>query len=113
MRRKCHVELIVPGTHPSLAGHFPGRPIVPGVVLLDLVCGAIQAAAPEPFRIQAISQAKFLRPVSPDTVVQLSATIEAAVTGYRASFSITLDGAIALEGVLALSSQQQEGAVVQ
>lgn len=55
----------VPADHPALAGHFPGRPIVPGVVLLDhavLLAGqhlGLQGGAWQ------VAQAKFLSPSGP------------------------------------------------
>lgn len=55
-------EWTVPPEHPALAGHFPGRPIVPGALLLDRsVLLAQQALGPGPWDIV---QAKFLHPVS-------------------------------------------------
>lgn len=50
--------------HPCLPGHFPGRPLVPGVVLLDRVLAAIEAAhkPPGPLRLP---QVKFVQPLLP------------------------------------------------
>lgn len=45
---------------PCLDGHFPGRPLVPGVVLLDAALSALAVAGPV-----RIEQAKFLRPCLP------------------------------------------------
>lgn len=58
------MQFIIPADHPGLAGHFPGRPIVPGVVLLDRVIDAIEAAHGElpPLRLP---QVKFLQPLLP------------------------------------------------
>src|SRR3546814_5615986 len=36
--------LVIGDDHPALPGHFPGRPIVPGVVIVDRVLDAIEAA---------------------------------------------------------------------
>ncbi|WP_045738406.1 dehydratase [Xanthomonas sp. MUS 060] len=55
---------VVPHNHPSLPGHFPGRPVVPGVVVLDHVLQAVEAVhgARAPLRLP---QVKFLQPLLP------------------------------------------------
>jgi 3-hydroxyacyl-[acyl-carrier-protein] dehydratase len=57
------VELFVAEDHPAFAGHFPGRPIVPGALLIDLAVLAIERASGR--RIAAVAQAKFLSPATP------------------------------------------------
>lgn len=50
--------------HPSLPGHFPGRPVVPGVVVLEQVIEAIEAAH-GPLGALRLPQVKFLQPLLP------------------------------------------------
>lgn len=68
--------------HPTFAGHFPGAPIVPGVVLLDAAVHAVlQMLRPPAARdedgasignICQISSAKFLSPVGPGETLTIS-----------------------------------------
>lgn len=53
-------RFVVPADHPALPGHFPGRPIVPGVVLLDAVFAAAMPLVPV-----RLLRAKFAAPVGP------------------------------------------------
>jgi 3-hydroxyacyl-[acyl-carrier-protein] dehydratase len=55
----------VPIDHPAFAGHFPGQPIVPGVVLLDRAVWLVQAHLGVPGAGWQIAQAKFLSPCGP------------------------------------------------
>jgi 3-hydroxymyristoyl/3-hydroxydecanoyl-(acyl carrier protein) dehydratase len=52
-----------PAEHPVFAGHFPGRPIVPGVLLLDHVRRSVQAAIGQ--QCSGVSTAKFHSPAGP------------------------------------------------
>ena len=55
--------------HPAFAGHFPGFPVVPGVLLLDAMLH-LQEQETGP-AVAAIASAKFLRPVAPGQTVTL------------------------------------------
>ena len=60
-------ELHVSPEHPAFAGHFPGRPILPGVVLLDEVIRAIEVRTADDFvQRYRLASVKFLQPVGPD-----------------------------------------------
>ncbi len=58
-------RLVVPGNHPSLAGHFPGTPIVPGVVILSLVIQAINHQLPH-IVLGTLLSMRFHTPLRPD-----------------------------------------------
>lgn len=54
----------IPHDHPSLAGHFLGNPVVPGVVVLDHVVAAIEQRE-GPLPPLRLPQVKFLAPLRP------------------------------------------------
>lgn len=63
---------VVPADHPAFPGHFPGRPIVPGVVLLDQVILLAGSLLGKPVDRWQIGHAKFLSPVSPSETLVFS-----------------------------------------
>ena len=52
----------IQASHPSLEGHFPNNPIVPGVVILDEVINIVKRIKPE-LTIAAIPMVKFTHPL--------------------------------------------------
>jgi 3-hydroxyacyl-[acyl-carrier-protein] dehydratase len=57
--------------HPSLAGHFPGEPVVPGVVILDEVAAAL-AEWRTGCQLTGIPSVKFLLPLKPEQLFTIS-----------------------------------------
>ena len=88
--------LRVPATHPALAGHFPGNPIVPGVVILDAVISAAEAWLGASFHVHGLSHAKFLAVLMPDE----TARIELARRGPLFEFAVYRGAATIAKGTL-------------
>jgi 3-hydroxymyristoyl/3-hydroxydecanoyl-(acyl carrier protein) dehydratase len=76
------MQFIIPADHPSLPGHFPARPIVPGVVLMDRVIDAIEAGH-GPLPPLRLPQVKFLKPLLPDESASIELLGEAPRWRFR------------------------------
>ncbi|MHB1198201.1 MAG: hotdog domain-containing protein [Polaromonas sp.] len=89
----AETTLLIAPDHPAFAGHFPGAPMVPGVLLLDAALHAALQAQPMTSSdgdgartVCQISSVKFLSPVGPGETLSISCTTSA--TG-RTRFDIS------------------------
>ena len=92
---------VIPADHPSLAGHFPGAPIVPGVVVLDEVAAALAEWRKES-RLTGVASVKFIAPIKPGQsfVIGFDSTNTA---GNQIDFCCRLDERVVVEGRLEIS----------
>jgi len=58
-------SVCIPANHPAYAGHFPGQPVLPGVVLLDMTLQVLEAAGRGKAAGWEINSAKFQSAVRP------------------------------------------------
>lgn len=80
-------EWVVDPALPAFDGHFPGQPILPGVMILDAALQ--QLAIAQPTRRWTIRSAKFLSPVVPGE--RLAITVNPGTAGtWR--FDVHVDG---------------------
>jgi 3-hydroxyacyl-[acyl-carrier-protein] dehydratase len=92
---------------PFFRGHFPGDPLVPGVILAEALAQTAGIAAGQPgraFRLSAIKGMKFLRAVRPGDEIVLSARRVAAVGGlWQFDVVARVAEQTVAEGVIVLS----------
>jgi 3-hydroxymyristoyl/3-hydroxydecanoyl-(acyl carrier protein) dehydratase len=85
-------HLKAPLEHPCYSGHFPGHPVVPGVVLLDLIVATLGRGAP-----RGLDQVKFHRAVMPGESFVLRISGSGTKVGFRC---LRADATVIAEGSL-------------
>lgn len=104
MARVHRSALCVAADHPCLPGHFPGNPVVPGVVLLDLTVQAAERWLGRALCVAGLPQVKFLAPLRP----QETADVVLELEGAALRFGIERAGAPIAQGVLTLGGEAPE-----
>jgi len=87
----ARVEFCFPADDPTFAGHFPTRPLLPGVFQLEMARLAAEAVLKCPLSVREIIKARFLRPIIPEETVRVELKLAGKpdTIQVRARFSVT------------------------
>lgn len=102
---------------PYFLGHFPHRPVMPGVLMLEALAQAaallsFESAGKEPddnsvYYFAGIDGARFKRPVEPGDQLLLEVTLVRAKSGiYKFAARASVDGELAVEAELMCTMRQ-------
>ena len=100
--REHTVPLRISEDHPALPGHFPGAPLVPGVVLLDCVLSCAEQWLGRSLSLEALPQTKFIAPLLPGQTAQLHLQMR----NNELRFTIAADSTTLAQGLMQLAQER-------
>jgi 3-hydroxymyristoyl/3-hydroxydecanoyl-(acyl carrier protein) dehydratase len=92
----------VAADHPALPGHFPGNPVVPGVLVLDHVMARLRACTGR--EVTGLPRVKFSAPLLPGEAAEVRFQQRAASVGFRVSTQRAGSVQLIAEGSLVLEA---------
>ena len=96
----------IAASHPALPGHFPGHPVVPGVVLLDAVAAALPQHVGVALHVTGFPVVKFLAPLLPEQEFEV---LFSAKRAGQMTFEIVASGEKLATGTLAYEAVHATG----
>jgi 3-hydroxymyristoyl/3-hydroxydecanoyl-(acyl carrier protein) dehydratase len=89
-------EFVMPDDHPVLLGHFPGDPVVPGVVLMAWCEQLAADLVNTPVAVRHWPHVKFLHPLRPGQICRIALE---EITDSRIAFRITAGSELIASGI--------------
>ncbi len=87
-------QVSIDPSHEVFKGHFPGQPILPGVVITNLIKKLVEKAISKKVQMKSASQIKFIEMVDPRTcsALEIKINIDQSETGeIKASASSEME----------------------
>jgi 3-hydroxyacyl-[acyl-carrier-protein] dehydratase len=105
---RCVAWLTIDAENPLFAGHFPGRPILPGVLIIEAVAqtaavmmgAATPGVAMDSALLAAVNRFKFFKPATPGMTLRIE-TVKLAQAGTMAC----IEGTVSAQGVKVASGE--------
>lgn len=111
---RCVALKVVDPENPIFAGHFPGKPILPGVLMIEAMAqtaGVMLGSVDSPggtglALLAAVNRFKFLKPVNPGQQLRIE-TRKLTGTGQMAYIAgtVCVDGELVASGELSVVSR--------
>ena len=95
-------RICIDASHPSLPGHFPGEPIVPGALLLAEIEERLGETG---VRVAGMRRVRFSEPVRPGDAVEV--TCRAGAAGEQ-RFDCRIGGELVVRGSLEIAERADE-----
>lgn len=102
-------QKFVSGTESFVPGHYPGNPLLPGVLLLECLAEVAEAlvrkcSGHRDCAITEVKQLRFVKPVTPGDVLSVEVTIaEQQPDGCLCTGEITSNGVLKAKGAVFVS----------
>ena len=94
------VWLVIESDHPVFPGHFPGQPVLPGVVLLERALELAREALDPAAVLAGVPVAKFLKPLRPGETLMIGLE---PVSAGQLRFVCRSDAGLAAHGTFRLA----------
>lgn len=90
----------------GFSGHFPGFPIVPAIVQIQIAQSLIEGCVGAPLKLQVVEKAKFLLPLRPDQEIEVNICPCAGLNGHAYRVKLTVEEQLAASFILRLQRQE-------